>query len=82
MKRMGTRSCEWPCAWLRTERLKNRCAINARVGVRLLPVLQTIFRKSLEIGLQIPSQYQLLTSSVPNPRSREVWRKTGGEKEF
>ena len=43
---------------LRTERLENRCAINARVGFRLLAVLQVIFPKVQRFGSRKTTQYQ------------------------
>ena len=51
----------------------------------LIPSLSatpTNFAKSAEIGLKKVSQNQSLTRSVLNPRSREVWRQTAGEREF
>jgi hypothetical protein len=63
-------------------RIKNRRAINALVGFRLLPVRQEIFRKVRRFASRKMTQYQSVTSSVLNPCSPEVWRKTAGEKKF
>ena len=66
---------------LRTRRTKNLCGINARVGFRLLPLLRVISAKVRRFGSKT-TQIQRVTSSVLNPRSREVWRQTAGENEF
>ena len=47
--RGGFRAARFGAA-VRTERLENRRAIKARVGFRLLPVLQAIFRKVRRFG--------------------------------
>jgi hypothetical protein len=67
---------------LSTERLEKECTINARVGMRLPAVVQAILRKLRRLYSRKTIQYQWLTSSVLNPRSREVWRQTAGETEF
>ena len=67
---------------LNTERLEKRRAINARVGFRLLPVLQMIFRKVQRFGSAKGLSFQLLTKSVLKWRSPEVWRKAAEESEF
>jgi hypothetical protein len=41
-----------------TERIENRRAINERVGIRLLPVPQAIFRKVRRFGSRKTTQYQ------------------------
>jgi hypothetical protein len=65
-----------------TERTKNSCRINARVGLRLLPVLRVTFRKVQRLGLRNTHRFQPLTKSVLNRPSPEVWRKAARESEF
>ena len=67
---------------LNTERIKNRRAINARVGFQLLPLPRDISAKCGGCRPRKAIQNQSLTRSVLNPRSPEVWRQTGGEREF
>ena len=65
-----------------TERLENCCVINARVGLRLRPVPEGCLAKVRRFGSRKAIQNQPLTSSVLNPRSREVQRQPGPEREF
>jgi hypothetical protein len=41
-----------------------------------------IILQSAEVGVQKPIENQLLMRTVLNPRSAEVWRQTGREREF
>jgi hypothetical protein len=59
-----------------------RSPIKAHVGFRLLLLPQDIFRKMRRLTARKAIQNQSLTSSVLNPRSREVRRITAVENEF
>jgi hypothetical protein len=67
---------------LSTERIENCSAINGRFEFQSLPLPRLILRKVRRFGRPKTTQYQLLTSSVLNPRSPELWRKTATERKF
>jgi hypothetical protein len=64
---------------LRTERFENRRAIKARVGFQSFPLPRDISAKVRRFASRKAIHNQSLTSSVLNPRSRELWRQTAGE---
>jgi hypothetical protein len=66
---------------LRTERTKNRRAINARVGSQLLSLPHDFFAKCGACRREKRFKISRLRA-VLNPRSREVWRHTAEERQF
>lgn len=62
--------------------LENDRAINACVGYQSLPLLRDIHCEVVRPTSRKTIQNQSLTTSVLNPRSRELWRPTATENEF
>src|SRR5688572_11739105 len=61
---------------------RDGCAINARGGFQSFPLPRDIFCKVRRLSSPKAIQNQTLTSSVLNPRGREVWRQTARERKF
>ena len=67
---------------LNTERIENRCTDQRRYWIPVAPAAARYLAKVLRFSSRKAIQNQSLTSSVLNPRSREVGRQTAGERQF